>query len=144
MAAYADTSFLVRLYTPHPNSGVAITWMQNTSEPLPFTALQRHEVRTAIRLRVFRREITAHERAEAYRQIESDLNDKILAHTVTPWTDAFREAENLSALHVETFGTRSSDLFHVGLAVALGAAEFLTFDTRQAALARAAGLRVRP
>jgi hypothetical protein len=35
-------------------------------------------------------------------------------------------------------------LLHVGLAVALGAGEFLTFDARQAALAKAAGLKVKP
>ena len=46
--------------------------------------------------------------------------------------------------HTETLGVRSFDLLHVGLAVALGSTEFLTFDTRQASLARAAGLRVKP
>jgi hypothetical protein len=39
---------------------------------------------------------------------------------------------------------RSFDLLHVGMAVALGATEFLTFDARQAALAKAAGLKVKP
>ena len=61
-----------------------------------------------------------------------------------PLADAFREAERLAAAHTETLGVRSFDLLHVGMAVALGATEFLTFDTRQAALAKAAGLKVKP
>jgi len=118
--------------------------MQRATEPLPFTALQRHELRNAVRLRVFRGEITAEQRKEAFREIDSDLADGILAHTTIPWTDAFREAESLAATHTERFGVRSFDLLHVALAVTLGATEFLTFDTRQAALARAAGLKVKP
>lgn len=52
------------------------------------------------------------------------------------------EAERLSALHSETLGTRSLDILHVAAALVLGLPEFLTFDQRQLALARAAGMRV--
>jgi hypothetical protein len=118
--------------------------MQRAAGALPFTPLHRHELRNAVRLRVFRGEITAEQRAEAFREMDADLADNILAHTTIPWTDAFREAESLAAAHTETLGVRSFDLLHVGMAVALGATEFLTFDARQAALAKAAGLKVKP
>jgi len=144
MPAYADTSFLARIYTPHADSTKALAWMQRATEALPFTPLHRHELRNAIRLRVFRGEITADQRKEAFREVEADLADGILAHTTIPWADAFREAENLAAAHTEALGVRSFDLLHVGLAVTLGATEFLTFDTRQATLAKAAGLKVKP
>jgi predicted nucleic acid-binding protein len=144
MPAYADTSFLARIYTPHAGSTKALAWMQRATEPLPFTPLHRHELRNAVRLRVFRGEITAEQRTEAFREIDSDLADGILAHTTIPWTNSFREAESLAAAHTESLGVRSFDLLHVGLAVTLGAAEFLTFDKRQAALAKAAGLKVKP
>jgi predicted nucleic acid-binding protein len=144
MPAYADTSFLVRAYTPHADSQKALTWLQNAREPLPFTPLHRHELRNAIRLRVFRGEITAEQRKLAFQEIESDLADNILAHTPIPWTDAFRESEDLAAIHTEKLGVRSFDLLHVGLALALKATEFLTCDTRQASLAKAAGLKVKP
>lgn len=144
MSAYADSSFLVRIYMLHPDSGVAITWMQRASAPLPYTPLHRNEVRTAIRLRVFRREITTAERAQAFREIDSDLKDNILTHVPVPWTDAFRESEQLGATHCETLGVRSADLLHVGLALALEATDFLTFDARQATLAQAVGLTVYP
>jgi predicted nucleic acid-binding protein len=144
MPAYADTSFLARIYTPHADSTKALTWMQRAREALPFTPLHRHELRNAVRLRVFRREITVEQRKEALGQVDADLADAILAHTTIPWTDTFREAENLAAAHTETLGVRSFDLLHVALAITLGATEFLTFDARQAILAEAAGLKVKP
>ncbi len=144
MRAYADTSFLARVYTPHTDSARALAWMQRATEALPFTPLHRHELRNAVRLRVFRREITAEQRKEAFREMDADLAGNILAHTTIPWTDTFRKAEGLAAAHTESLGVRSIDLLHVGLAITLGATEFLTFDARQAALAKAAGLKVRP
>ncbi len=139
---YADTSFLVAAYSPEAGSIVALRLMQRLNEPLPFTPFHRHELRTGLRLRVFRREITAEQRKQAFREIESDLVDNVLTHTVVPWTDTFREAEQLSEDHTEIIGVRSFDLIHVGLALALGTGDFLTFDGRQAALAKAVGLKV--
>jgi predicted nucleic acid-binding protein len=144
MPAYADTSFLVRIYTPHADSQKALTWMQRATDPLPFTPFHRHELRNGVRLRVFRGEITVEQRKAAFREIDSDLEENILTHTTIPWADTFREAENLAGAHTETLGVRSFDLLHVSLALTLGATEFLTFDMRQATLAKAAGLKVKP
>lgn len=144
MAAYADTSFLIRIYTPHADSHRVLAWMQRATEPLPLTPFHRHELRNGIRLRVFRGEITVEQRKAAFREVDSDLQDAILAHTAIPWTDTFREAERLAAAHTESLGVRSFDLLHVALALAIGAAEFLTFDSRQIALAEAAGLKIKP
>ncbi|MCC7375097.1 MAG: hypothetical protein IT581_10600 [Verrucomicrobiales bacterium] len=44
MIAYADSSFLARVYTPHPDSAKALTWMQRAKDPLPFTPLHRLEL----------------------------------------------------------------------------------------------------
>ena len=143
MPAYADTSFLARIYLPHANSAKALAWMQRATEALPVTPLHRHELRNAVRLSVFRGEITAEQRKAAFREAEADLAEGILVHTTIPWTDAFRAAEKLAAAHTETLGVRSSDLLHVGLALTLGATEFLTFDGRQATLAKAAGLKIK-
>ena len=162
MPAYADASFLVRIYTPHVDSPKALTWMQRATEALPFTPFHRHELRNGIRLRVFREEITVEQRKAAFRELDSDLEESILAHTLIPWTDTFREAENLAAAHTERSlsfsaaaraltGPPSSILIavdalpcDVGLALTLGATDFLTFDARQAKLAKAAGLKVKP
>jgi predicted nucleic acid-binding protein len=40
-------------------------------------------------------------------------------------------------------GVRGVDLLHVGVAQTLGLKEFLTFDSRQAELAKAAGFKVK-
>lgn len=129
---------------PHADSKPALDWMQKAREPLPFTPLHRLELRNAARLRVFRGEISPVQRKLALLEIDTDLASAILAHTPIPWTDAFRAAEELGAQHAEKLGVRSIDLLHVGIALALKATDFLTFDTRQGNLAGAAGLRVRP
>lgn len=143
MPAYADTCFLVAAYSPEADSMRALQHLQRLTEPLPFTPLHRHELRTAIRLRVFRKEITIEQRKAAFSAIDSDLADQILAHTAIPWTNVFRTADELAGNHVETLGVRSFDLLHVAIAITLGATAFLTFDTRQSALAKAAGLKVK-
>lgn len=144
MIAYADSSFLARVYTPHPDSGKALIWMQKARDALPFTPLHRLELRNAVRLRVFRGEIHVEQRRLALLEIEADLASAVLAHTPIPWTDALRASEDLGARHTEKLGVRSLDLLHVGIALALKATDFLTFDARQGSLAKAAGLRVRP
>jgi predicted nucleic acid-binding protein len=144
MPAYADTSFLAALYSPEPGSLEAIGLMQRLRQPLPFTPFHRHELRNGIRRRVFRKEITTGQRTAALAEMEADLREGILTHTPVPWTDTFRLAEELAAAHTEALGVRSFDLLHVGLARALGATEFFTLDARQAALARVAGLKVKP
>src|SRR5437762_3959776 len=116
MPAYADTSFLVTVYSPEADSIKALSFMQRLREPLPFTPFHRHELRNGIRLRVFREGITVAQRVAAFREIDSDLNENVLAHTPIPWTDTFRKAEDLAVLHAETLGVRSFDLLHVGLA----------------------------
>lgn len=93
---------------------------------------------------MFRREITADQRKEAFREVQSDLNDNTLLPTAISWTDAFREAESLGSAHSESLGVRSIDLLHVGLALTFRTREFLTFDGRQAGLAKVAGLKVGP
>jgi predicted nucleic acid-binding protein len=48
----------------------------------------------------------------------------------------------MSALYSEALGIRSLDILHVASAIVLGFPEFITFDHRQRALAKAAGLQV--
>ena len=143
MKTYADTSFLARLYLTQSDSQKALAFMRDFRDPLPFTPLHRHELRNALRLAVFRKEIDAERRKAAFQDIESDLQDGILAHVPIAWTNAFREAEQLGNDHTETLGVRGVDLLHVGIAQALVTKEFLTFDSRQAELAKAAGFKVK-
>jgi len=67
-----------------------------------------------------------------------------LVETALPWLEVMTEAGRLGRAHTMTLGWRGMDLLNVAAAVAIKARVFLTFDTRQQALAQAAGLRVRP
>ena len=143
MKTYADTSFLVRLYLTQSDSQKALAFMRHFRDSLPFTPLHRHELGNALRLAVFRKEIDSERRKAAFLDIESDLQDDILAPVPISWTNAFREAEQLGNDHTERMGVRGMDLLHVGIAQALDLKEFLTFDSRQAELAKAAGFKVK-
>jgi predicted nucleic acid-binding protein len=142
--AYADTSFLVSLYTQDANSPRAIASLRTLREPLPFTPFHRLEFRNAIRQRVFRGELTAAERSAALQDLDDDLQDGVLIHAPVPWTATLREAERLGATHTETLGVRSADILHVAAALMLDAKELLSFDVNQRKLAAAEGLQVRP
>ena len=58
------------------------------------------------------------------------------------WRDAVRTAYELSAKHGLSIPIRGRDLFHVAIAIEVGAGAILTFDQEQKALAEAAGIRV--
>ncbi|MBM4246220.1 MAG: type II toxin-antitoxin system VapC family toxin [Deltaproteobacteria bacterium] len=142
MTSYADTGFLCSLYAPDAHTARAARRMQRQALPLPITWLHQLELRNALRLRVFRREITARERDASLNMMLADLAAGALAGAAPDLGETMIEAERLSALHSERLGTRSLDVLHVAAAVVLGRQEFLSFDRRQANLARAAGLRV--
>ena len=101
------------------------------------------EYRNALRLRVFRKEITSGQRDASLNLLLADLASGVLAHAEAPQMELMLEAERLSASHSERLGTRSLDILHVAAALVLGCGVFHTFDIRQAKLARAAGLKVR-
>ena len=144
MVAYADTSFLYSLYGHDANSAQARTMGNALKVPLALTPLQRHELRNAFRLAVFRKVMTL-ERCEAVlAEIEADTKTGVLVETPVSWAEVFARAEGLSAAHSKTLGTRGFDVLHVATAIALGTKDFLTFDTRQKTLAVKAGLKVKP
>jgi predicted nucleic acid-binding protein len=110
--------------------------------PLPITWLHQLEFRNALRLRIFRNEITSIQRDASLNAMLADMSAGIFVASSPPLADVMTESERLSASHSERLGTRSLDILHVASAIVLGLAEFLTFDHRQSALAKAAGLRV--
>ena len=142
--AYPDSSFLVSLVSRDTHSADASACIARMAEPLVFTPLHRIEVRNALRNAAARGGITESERRAAFHRIEEDLREGLLVHNPVAWTDAFRRADALSEKHAATEGQRTIDLLHVALALECGAKTFLSFDTRQRKLAKAAGLKVKP
>ena len=141
-AVYADTSFLVSLYVQDANSGRAVSAVKSGATPLVFTPLIRHELRNALRLCVFRRQITAAQRESALHDMDADAEAGVLHLTPVDWPKAFTHAEGLGRKHSEALGTRGMDLLHVACALALRAKRFATFDERQRQLAELAGFDV--
>ena len=140
MNRYADTAFLVSLHSPDAHTEKVIAWFEEHREPLPFTGLHRLEFRNALRLRVFRREITVRQREQGIQAMLGDIAANVFYGIDPPWPDVLLEADRLSSSHSESLGTRSLDILHVASALVLGSSEFLTFDRRQAAMAQAVGL----
>ena len=141
MIAYADTGFLCSLYAPDAHTARAGVRMRRQALPVAFTWLHQLEFRNALRLRVFRREISGRQREASLNLIMGDLVAGVLASASPGLGEMMTEAERLSALHTERLGTRTLDVLHVSAAIVLGLREFLSFDKRQLSLARAAGLK---
>lgn len=144
MVAYADTSFFVSLYGRDANSACAQAVADKAEWPFAYTPLLRLEARNALRLALFRKELTLAESRRVIEAMEEDVASGALAQTPVPWPEVFAEAESLSASFAGVLGTRAFDILHVAAAVTLGVKAFYTFDVRQAALAKKAGLKVWP
>jgi predicted nucleic acid-binding protein len=140
---YPDTSFLLPLYMPEQTSAQVHRYVSQLSEPLIYTPFHRLETRTAIRTRSFREGVSPAAVRAIFQKIDSSLEEDILRHAPLDWNSALREAENVAEAHVMQMGASSADLLHVACALVLNAEEFLTFDQRQAILAKRAGLKVR-
>jgi predicted nucleic acid-binding protein len=141
--AYADSSFILALYLPGPNSSAAIAFMQSHRRPLPFNPWHRLEVRNAIRMAVFHKLIEAAECKTQLKQLDLDLQDGfLLEHTPMDWVTVLRTAEKLGGSRTETTGCRSGDLLHVAAAVDSKCNLFLSFDERQRKMASTTGLSV--
>ena len=142
MRAYADTGFLCSLYASDAHTNRAVARIESQRLPLAFTWLHQLELRNALRLKIFRHEFTREQSTASLNAVLADVAAGILMPAAPAPFDVSTEAERLSAQWSSKLGTRALDILHVAGALVLGVDEFLTFDTRQAALARAAGLRV--
>jgi len=137
---YADTSFLASLYLNIDSlHSKAARFMSGIAPQILFTPFNRVEVRNSIRQRMYRDQRSDADRILA--EIDGDLREGFLVHTPINHTEVYRLADELSGKQP---GQRTLDLLHVASALALNAGVFLTFDGRQAALAKSAGLRVKP
>ena len=76
------------------------------------------------------------------RLLEQEVRIGYWPHIEFDWTEAVRTAGELRAEHSLSMVIRSMDLFHVAIAIEVGADALLSFDTEQIALAKAAGLAV--
>jgi predicted nucleic acid-binding protein len=148
MIAYPDTSFLCSVYRKQIHTPAALAYKEAMTEPLCFTRLLEFEFLQAIELQVW---LHSTDRKKGYSRREADqmIDDwetdiaSGLNELVPCDSDAvLRLAGFYSEQRTAQGGHRSLHILHVATAVHLGAKEFLTFDERQRALAKHAGLKI--
>ena len=141
MKVYADTSFLISLYSPDANSVAAAGVMQSSKGECYITELSELEMMNALQLRVFRAELTAAQTAAAWADFETDTRHGIFR--LRPLSDAiFERARQLCRRTTARLGIRTSDLLHVASALDLGVEWLYSFDQRQRKLAHAVHLKL--
>jgi len=139
MKYYLDSSALVKLYVPEKESENLNAHVQG--ESLPFTHFHELEVKNAILLKSFRYPSLAGICQKVTASIDVDFEHHVLSRPNLIWTDVFQLAIELSVLHTSDIGCRSLDILHVAAAKIGHYKNFITYDQRQAALAKAAGLK---
>ncbi|MGA7078927.1 MAG: type II toxin-antitoxin system VapC family toxin [Terriglobales bacterium] len=141
MKIYADSSFLVSLYSPDSNSAAASGTMESSSGECFVTTLGELEVVNAFGLRVFRKEVSAAQAHESLVDFEKDLRDGSLQ--LRGLSDPiFERAQQLSRKTTAKHGTRTADLLHVAAALELGVSYFYSFDQKQRKLAHSLHLKL--
>jgi len=127
---YVDTSALLKRYVDEPDSDRAVELL--ASDPVLVTG--RHTV-VEVR-RNLARLLAANDAAAARAAFTDDVASLAIVELDAGTCE-------LAATIAEQSGVRTLDALHLGAAQRLGAGiGFLTFDVRQAAAARALGLRV--
>ncbi len=142
MKAYIDTSFLIKLYYPEPETEVLAKWVLHNKVTAPFTPLHDLEMKNAMALKLYRSEIA---REEFDRWLSVLYEDKRIGalRAVSPdWGAVFLRAEELARSNTPAIGCRSLDILHVALALELAYDTFLTNDAKQSTLALSSGLNV--
>ena len=144
MDAYFDSAIIVKLYVQETTSPDAIRLVGAYVAPYALTQWQALEVKNAIRLKAFRAEITAAEMNRSITVFEQDIATGRWQRPAYTAATVEQKADELSAGHSAILGCRTLDIIQVAAALVLGAKEFVTFDARQGALAKQAGLKVKP
>jgi len=136
---YLDTSALIKLYIIENGSDLINKITTDNAAPLPVWDLHIIEFHNALKLKVFRGELSGEEaehlsthfkerkKAGIYYTPELDREDH---------TDLCLKYTNFSP----KFGCRSLDIMHVAAASLFKVDQFITFDSRQADLANEVGL----
>jgi predicted nucleic acid-binding protein len=144
VTAYFDSSVLVKAYCLETTTPQALALIRRIEPPLLFTPLHAIEIKNALRLKRYRKELTQFQMRGALEDLEHDIHSGFLHMPDLDFRALFDHAELLSAANTAVIGVRSLDILHVAAALLLGARQFVTFDRKQRSLAFKAGLKVLP
>lgn len=142
MTVYADTSFLVSLYSPDVHSASAAATIARLRAAVFLTPLGELELLNALELRVFRKEASVSEIRQSQARLQEHIASGFFLPQAMPAT-VYERAQHISRRRSAGLGLRTLDILHVASALLLKGERFLSFDQRQERLAKAEGLRVR-
>lgn len=143
MNAYADSSFLLSLYSVDAHSQAAAALMTRHKPVLSLTPFSEAEFTNAVELGVFVKRYDVREARAVQDSFLSHIRAGVFrAYDFPP--EAYALARTLSRRHTAKMGTRALDVLHVASALILQAEAFFSFDQRQRKLARAEGLHILP
>jgi predicted nucleic acid-binding protein len=144
MTVYGDTSWWIACkITDDANHRMAVRVFDLFPEVrIIWTPWQRVEVFNSLRQLERASIIIPSKAREVIRLLEQEVRLGYWPHAEFNWQDAVRTACELSAEHGLFVPIRGMDLFHVAIAIEIGADALLTFDHEQQDLAKAAGLLV--
>ncbi len=142
MNAYADTSFLISLYSLDSNSPEAASEVDRLNPTVLLTPFGELELANALELKIFRKEVGVSEVRAAQARMREHTETGFFSLQPMP-TTVYDRARQIARRRTAHLGLRTLDILHVASALLLRAEAFLTFDQRQLQLARAEGLRTR-
>lgn len=137
---YVDSSALRQLYAHDRCSAAMAAWRFKHPGALGVTRFTRVELINSMAAAVARQDITADDFDDFVRDLAEDFSAERLRLADVPWRAVLDDAAELSRAYTPALGTRSLDVLHVASALELGARWFVTYDQRQARLAKACGL----
>ena len=139
---YVDPSALRSSYLHDERSARFCAWRRKVGGALPITRFGQAELVNAIMLAAFRGDVEHDAVRAIVDDVATDLREGGLVVVEGLWRRTLDLATDLSARHTSRLGTRSLDVLHVATARVLEMKQLVTYDKRQAALARATGLKV--
>lgn len=142
MRCYYDSGVLVKLYLQEAYSDRVTDFVVLQRQAVSFHGFHELEIGNALRLKVFRKEITEAQNLAITRRIAGDIRHGLLERRRVDWEAALLEALRVSALATGRSGCRSLDILHVAAAVIMRAELFVSLDDRQLKAAVLSGLKV--
>ena len=142
MSLYYDSGVLIKLYVREEMSDAVTAFVARRGEAITVNVLHELEIRNALRLKGFRSELDADQLTASMAMLAGDIARRRLIRGAFDWRLVREEAERLSGIMSTTVGTRTIDLLHVAAALSHGVTGLVSFDHRQCAAARLAGLEV--
>jgi predicted nucleic acid-binding protein len=139
---YLDTSALIKLYYPEPESALLSEWITSKGQALILTSLHEVELSNALALKVFRKEMKKKDYQEIRKMLASDIKNGVLFRISLSWGVLTAASLKLIDDYTPKFGCRSLDVLHVAAALEAKCQAFFSFDDRQKRLARASGLKI--